>query len=147
MLRDDIQVALNDVIGLCEAAAEAYERAAELAEDDQPLPAFFRAYAAERRKMAAELREDDRRLGDIPHAPDPDRSAARDVLGRLRAAFSRDHLQALIEDCEQAEQALTAGLSSVLSLGIPADMRENLGRMRYDVTAAIGRLAAEKARL
>lgn len=147
MLRDETEVALNDLIGLTEAAAQAYERAAKALEGEEVRDTCA-ALARQRLGMANDIRAHDRRLGDIPHAPDPDLSTARDVFAHLKAALASDHHLALLEDCEAADSQLVERLADALDLSpLPEATATLLRQMRFDVVAAVGRVAAVKARL
>ncbi|MBW7849733.1 MAG: DUF2383 domain-containing protein [Rhodospirillales bacterium] len=145
MLRDEVEVALNELVDLAEASAEAYARAAELAGDSE-LIAMFRGLEERRREMAEEIRNHDRRLGDIPHAPDPDKSTARDLWARFRAALAFNAGQELLASCEAAEEHLAQRMASALDLPPPEAPAELIRHLQYEVVATVGRLAALRAR-
>lgn len=148
ILRDESEVALNDLIGLCDTAAETYETAARVvAEHDADLAALFRELGADRRRMEADLRAQDERIGDVPHGVDPDYTTLHDLFVRLKSAFAADERRTLVAECEAAENQLVARLATALALALPQQTAAILRRMHYDVTAALGRLAAAGARL
>lgn len=148
MLRDEAEVALNDLIGLAITAAETYETSARVvAEHDAALAAMFEDIAGERRRMATDLRALDRRLGDLPHAVDPDYTTLHDLFVSLKGMFASDERRAVIDECESADNALAARVVSALTLPLPETVTTALRQLQYDVTATLGRLAAVRARL
>jgi uncharacterized protein (TIGR02284 family) len=148
ILRDESEVALNDLIGLCDTAAETYETAAKVvAEHDADLAALFRELGEQRRRMERELRAQDERIGDVPHGVDPDFTTLHDLFVRVKSAFAADERRTLIADCEAAENGLAARLGTALTLELPQQTAAILRQMHYEVTAALGRLAAAGARL
>lgn len=146
MLRSDREVALNDLLEAADAAARQYEQAAETSRHVE-LAALFAELAPTRRLLERRLTERIRGLGALPHAPDPDREAARQVVARLRAALSPDEERTLIEECEEADRRLAERMAEALALGPAAEQAEAIRRWQSDLTAALGRLAAAKARL
>lgn len=148
MLRDESEVALNDLIKLADTAAETYETAARVVvEHEGDLAALFAELGEQRRRMEAELRAMDRSLGDLPHDADEDYATVHDLFVRLRGLFASDERRALIDECETADQELAARLLSALTLRLPEAMAARLKQYQYEVTAALGRLAAAKMRL
>jgi uncharacterized protein (TIGR02284 family) len=148
MLRDESEVALNDLIKLADTAAETYETAARVVLDHEAdLAALFDELGEQRRGMEGELRAFDLSLGDLPHDADADYATVHDLYVRLRGLFSSDERRALVEECEAADQGLANGLLTALRLPLPEPMAATLKRYQYEVTAAIGRLAAARMRL
>lgn len=148
ILRDESEVALNDLIGLCDTAAETYETAAKVVEPhDADLAVTFREIAAERRRMEADLRAQDRRIGDVPHGVDPDYATLHDLFVRLKTAFAADERLTLITECEAADTQLSNRLAGALTVSFPETTSSLLRQMQFDVTATLGRLAAVRARL
>lgn len=146
MLRDETEVALNDLIGLAETSAQAYQRAAE-GLDRAEFRTLCAELAGQRQAMAGKIRTHDRRLGDLPHAQDPDLSTARDLFAHLKAALASDHHRALLEDCEAADNQLAERLATALDLPLPDATASLMRGMRFEVLAAVGRIAAAKARM
>ncbi len=148
ILRDEWEVALNELIGLSIIAADTYETAARVVEShDGELAALFAEMAAARRSLAAELRALDRRLGDIPHATDPDYATLHDLFVRLKSLFAADERRSLIQECEAADTNLTNRLAAALTVTLPEPVSRTVKQSEYEVTASLGRLAAAKARL
>lgn len=148
MLRDESEVALNDLIKLSDTAAETYETAARVVgEEDADLATLFAELGAQRRRMEADLRAMDRSLGDLPQDADEDYATVHDLFVRLRGLFAADERRTLIVECETADQDLSVRLMSALNLTLPEAMAARLKQEQYEVTAALGRLAAAKMRL
>lgn len=148
MLRDESEVALNDLIKLADTAAETYETAAVvMADHEADLAALFVELGEQRRTMEAELRTLDRSLGDLPHDADDDYATVHDLYVRLRGLFASDERRALVDECESADQDLATGLITALHLALPEAMAVTLKQYQYEVTAALGRLAAARMRL
>lgn len=148
MLRDESEVALNDLIKLADTAAETFETAARvIADHEADLAVLFGELGERRRAMETELRALDRSLGDLPHDADADYATVHDLFVRLRGLFASDERRALVDECEAADQDLANGLIAALHLPLPEAMAATLKHYQYDVTAALGRLAAARMRL
>lgn len=148
MLRDESEVALNDLIRLADTAAETFETAARvIADHEAALAALFAELGEQRRAMETELRSLDRSLGDLPHEADDDYATVHDLYVRLRGLFASDERRALVDECETVDQDLATGLITALQLPLPEAMATTLKQYQYEVTAALGRLAAARMRL
>lgn len=146
MLRDDGEVALNDLIALAEASAQAYRRAAEAPDAGAPADGYA-GLATQREEMAHRLRTHERHLGDLPLAPDPELATARDLLAQVKAALSTNPHRTFLYECEKADQQLSERFTTALTLPLPEATVALLRRMHFDVLAALGRIAAIRARL
>lgn len=146
MLRDDREVALDEVITLCGEAADRYADAAGQVNDAE-LQALFEEFSGQRRIMAETLSDHLRGLGALPRAPDPDAETAHRLIGRLKAALSSDERLTLIEECEHADGIIATRLAAAADVDLPAETRRRLRVYHGEVIAALGRLAAAKARL
>ena len=122
MLRDERQVAINEVVEALLEAAHVHEQGADLLEDREPKPAL-RALAERRRQAAVELGEHVRRLGDLPSEPDADVQTARDVLARLQLALAEDEREEILEHSRAAEVDLAEKVHAALEEDLPADTR------------------------
>jgi uncharacterized protein (TIGR02284 family) len=134
MLRSELQIALNDVQVALQEAADGHEWAADFVPDPQ-LGDLLRELALERRSLAEALGEQLKALGDLPRAPDTDLETVRDLVSRIKAAFSPDERQALLDDRAAAEARLEACAETVLARDdLPEDalalLREILERAR-----------------
>jgi uncharacterized protein (TIGR02284 family) len=126
MLRDDRQVALNQVIEAALSAAHAHEQGAALLEDDPERAAALQALAEQRSHSATVLGEHLRRLGDLPKEPDADLETARDLLARVRVAFSGDKGEQVLQQARDVEAHLAETVRSALEQDLPADTRATL---------------------
>ncbi len=142
MLRDSLEVALNDLAVLAEDAASAYEGAAA-GLDHQDLAGLLRQLAQERRHLARTLRRQIRQRGDIPRAPDPDYEAVATLWARLKAGLAPSATAELLLHCEQADRALDRRLTETLALpGLPDGLKQPLSEDRHSLRAGLDRLEA-----
>ncbi|WP_142846912.1 PA2169 family four-helix-bundle protein [Telmatospirillum sp. J64-1] len=147
MLRDDLELTLDQLISLCNDAWEDYEEAAAATEDAE-MSALFTELAMQRREMAEVLKRQVRRMGERPRDRDTNLGAAERLLTRIRAAFARDPRLALLEECERADGRIAAKMAHALNtVDLRAEDRDILTRYHGDVTASVGRLAALRTRL
>lgn len=146
MLRDDREVALDELITLCGEAADRYADAKTQLSDAE-LQALFEEFSGQRRAMAETLSDHLRGLGALPRAPDPDAETAHLLIGRIKAALSSDERLTLIEECEHTDGIIATRMAAAADVPLPDETRRLLRLYHGEVVAALGRLAAAKARL
>ena len=129
MLRDDRQVALNQVIEALLNAANVHWEGADLLDADPDLAAVLRALAERRQNLARALGDHVRRLGALPSEPDADLQAAKSVLGWLQAALAEDRRDEVLQHCRQAEEDLAAKARAALEEDLPPDTRAVLEQL------------------
>jgi hypothetical protein len=129
MLRDDRQVAINQVIEALLTAAAAHQEGAALLEGHSDLADRLRALAARRHHSALELGDHVRRLGDLPSEPDADLQAAKSVLAWVQAALAEDRRDEVLQHCRQAEEDLAGTVRAALEEDLPADTRAVLEQL------------------
>jgi uncharacterized protein (TIGR02284 family) len=129
MLRDDRQVAINQVIEALLNAAEVHQEGADLLAAEPDLAAVLLTLAERRRDVAGELGDHVRRLGDLPSEPDADLQAAKSVLGWLQAALAEDRRDEVLQHCRQAEEDLAAKARAALEQDLPPDTRAVLEQL------------------
>ena len=117
VLRNDLQVALDDLHVALMASADDYRDAAEFVSNGD-VEALFVQIAETREALAKSVEEAIRASDDLPSAPDPDRQTGQHFLQRLEAAFSADQTveiidQRLMEE-SHLEQRLNAAEMSVI---------------------------------
>jgi uncharacterized protein (TIGR02284 family) len=139
MLRSELQIALNDVEVALQEAADGHEWAADFVSDPQ-LADLLRELALERRSLAEALGEQLKALGDLPRAPDTDLETVRDLVSRIKAAFSPDERQALLQDRAVAEANLESRTEAALARD---DLSEDT-RALLQATLERARLAKER---
>lgn len=128
LLRNQQQLALNQVETLCIEAADHYEAAAHQT-DDPKLVELFEELAEHRNRLAAELATHIRAMDDLPQAPDPDRETADDVLSAIKSFFSADGRETLIEDREEFEHRVAEAAQAALQQPMPESTKLLLGRI------------------
>lgn len=146
MFRDNRQTALNDLAVACKEAADYYRDDAHYAAG-LGLEQLFLNLAEERREMAARLDQHIRGLHDLPSEPDTDRETLHSLLTRLRAGFSGDRSESLLEERQAGERALEEAVERALDEDLEAGTRDLLWELRGQVRAARQRLVDEANRL
>lgn len=141
LLRDDRQIALNQVETLSVEAADAYAAAVDKTEDEE-LKRVFDTLAHEHGSFARELAEQIRALDDLPKGPDPDRETIAQALTGIRAFFSGDARATLLADREQCELELEQATHAALGLQLPAATEAVLRRILAHAGSARQRLLA-----
>lgn len=139
LLRNEQQLALNQVETLCVAAADHYATAAADT-DDEALSRLFDELARQRREFAVELAEHIRALDDLPQHPDPDRETVDDLITSIKAFFSEDERATLIDERKKLELELSAAAQAALLQAFPEETRLFLQRLLSHAEATIGRL-------
>ncbi len=134
MLRDENEVALDEVAETCRAAAEHYRTAGAVAHTSV-LADLFRRLEENRRRGAAALEDEIRRMGNLPGAPDPDREALEHLATRLKAAVAADERRALLASCLQMEEKLAAAVDAALDQNLPAPTHALLRRLQTEGSA------------
>jgi len=123
MLRDDRQVAINQVIEALLNAADVHREGADLLDANPDLARVLRDLAERRQQVGRELGDHVRRLGDLPSEPDADLQAAKSMLGWLQAALAEDRRDEVLQHCRQAEEDLAAKARAALEQDLPPDTR------------------------
>lgn len=140
MLRDEWQIALDDVIEACVHATEIHRQGGELlgaSEDAEALQSLARE-----RSLAAEgLIEHLRAGGAMPKEPDPEREAARDMLVRAQVEMADDPRAEVLERCYEAEGALVEAVRAALACDLTPEVRGRLERLLTDDHREAGRPA------
>jgi uncharacterized protein (TIGR02284 family) len=129
MLRDDRQVAINQVIEALLKAADVQQEGAALLETDSDLAGVLRSLAERRQHLALELGDHVRRLGDLPSEPDADLQAAKSVLVWVQAALAEDRRDEVLQHCRQAEEDLAEKVRAAIEEDLPADTRAVLEQL------------------
>jgi hypothetical protein len=139
LLRNDAEVALDEAVEGCKAAADHYRSAAEVAPSD--LTDLFEELGRQRLEWWRRLEDEVRRMGNLPSAPDADREAVEQLVTRVKAALSRDEHLALIERAAKVEEDIAAKAASALREDLPPSARELLGEIKAGSNAARQRFA------
>jgi len=128
LLRNQQQLALNQVETLCIEAADHYTAAARQT-DDASLVELFEELAEHRAHLAAELAQHIRAMDDLPQAPDPDREKASDIISAVKSFFAEDSEESLIQDRETFEYRVAQAAQAALEQPMPESTMELLGRI------------------
>ncbi|WP_162913280.1 PA2169 family four-helix-bundle protein [Rhodospirillaceae bacterium SYSU D60014] len=144
MLRDERQIALNDVIVACKDAADGYDDAAD-ASGEPELAALFRTYGRRRREVAAELETHIRDLGDLPRNPDADAETIERLFTQLKAILSADERATLLEERERGEVEIGRLVEAALNTDLPEGTKTALRQLGQEASEAAQCLAAARA--
>ena len=139
MLRNERQIALNEVVVASKTAADIYEACAERVHEPD-FAANLRETAAERRAALPDLESWLRSTGDLPREPDEDAETARELVTSIKSAFSLDERRPVVEDCEEAEQALEQAIAAALRLDFEKPVRRSLKQIHEQARAGRKRL-------
>jgi uncharacterized protein (TIGR02284 family) len=143
LLRNEEQMALNDVESPLVESAHHYETAAGKTHDSQ-LAQLFAELAQQRRQLAAELAAHIRALDDLPQYPDPDRETVEDLLTSIKTLFSQDERNTLLDEREQFEDTLAKSVETALQHALAQNTKTLLERILSNVEAAKHRLSAAR---
>ncbi len=105
LFRTDQQVALNELLVASQVTADHLQESAEFL-DAPEVSAELAQLAGLRRSFVERIEEVIRATGDLPSAADTDRETSESLLQRLRAAFSTNEAESVIQQRLQAEQDL-----------------------------------------
>ena len=141
LLRDERLIALDCVIVSAKKAADVYEDAASIAQDDATTELFLRL-SRRRDEMAASLEEPIRALGGLPSDPDVESETVGQVWRHLKAALSTDEREQLIAEAASLEDGLTSCIDGALAAELPDEIRALLEQYRKEVAVDRGRLGA-----
>lgn len=146
MLLDDRHVALNDLIVLCEEAADQYLDAAEVT-DDTELSTLFRELARKRERAAHELAQHVVELGALPRVPDTDKETLERLVLRMKATLSLDEPLALLRERMRTEDEIAALTDRALHVNLPEGAQAVLHRLRREASEAKARLSGKTVSL
>lgn len=142
LLRNEAQMALNQVESLVVESADHYEAAA--GKTASPLSQLLTELAQERRQLASELAAHIRALDDLPQHPDPDREAVGDLLTSIKTLFSDNTDDVVIDERMRFEDELAKAVREALQQALPEDTKTFLQRVASNIESAKSRL--EQAR-
>ncbi len=146
MLRDDRQVALDDVIVALETAADAYADAFELLQPSEPeLASRFDMMARRRSAAAARLSEHLQAMGDLPSEPDQDLSTLDTVVRHLRAQFVTAEWDELISEAVAHEEEIAAKAELAVETGPPDAVVAALNDVAEEARQTIAALRRERS--
>jgi len=141
MLRNERQIALNEVYVACQEVADGYEAATEHTHD-AALAVVFRELAEERRRSSVALEKEIRATGDLPKAADPDAETAREFILNLKTAVAADHRRVLVEGCADAEAELEESAVEALNHDLSEDQEAIVRAVLNEAREARKRLSS-----
>lgn len=141
LLRNEQQLALNQVETLCIETTDHFAAAAG-STDEQVLSHLFADLAAQRKQFAVELADHIHALDDLPQQPDPDRETVDDLLTSIKAFFSGDQRETLIDERKKKERELAEAVQAALQQALPSETKILLRQLLSHVDATLGRLDA-----
>jgi len=147
MIRDERAVILDDILVLCEEAADQYEDGRNRIDRDEWLSGLFARLARERHEMAMEVEQHIRRFGDLPSEPDADDETVERLLSRLKSALTDDVRLALLDERINTEKELVFLIGRAMEQSLPAETRLMLRRLHQLALAAQHELATAKERV
>lgn len=145
MLMKEEVVALDEVVALCETAADHFEKFAE-PEGNPLIEAMFAGLAQLHRDEVAKLDELIRQMGELPKRPDPDRETLERAAVWLRSGFTGNRQEALLEKAAHVEQQLRQKIAGALQLQQPQEVRALLRDMQAEVESALQRIESTDRR-
>jgi hypothetical protein len=144
-LRDEWEIALNEVLGLCVEAADHYEDAARRlagAGEAHAVAGLLDRTAERRRCQARRLETVLRAHDELPKDPDPDAELVHRATQWVKAIVATDEERALLEARLQQETRLAETVDAALTGDLPVDAARCLGDIARDVASQRARLTA-----
>ncbi|WP_237064674.1 hypothetical protein [Microbulbifer guangxiensis] len=136
IIRNDTQVALNDLHVALKHSADHYREAGEFLQDGE-VSAFCEQAAADRDQLAGLVEQVIRESGQLPSVPDQDRETGEQLLERLESLFSADETREVLQNRLDIEQQLLATLDEPEMAALDKQHAELKARCRNSVTEAI----------
>jgi uncharacterized protein (TIGR02284 family) len=144
LLRNNQQLALNDVETLLVEAADHYA-ASEKKLKNPELSELFSRLSGQRSTLAAELADHIRAMDDLPQTPDPDMETVGGLLTSVKALFSTDEQSALVDERVQFERKIADAARGALQEDLPQNAKELLTRIVEDAEGAVATLEGMRA--
>ncbi|MDX1711728.1 MAG: hypothetical protein R3316_11400 [Rhodovibrionaceae bacterium] len=139
MLRDDKDVALDEVFEAGAVVVDGYRQAAELSESDDSRSAFERL-AARRQATLDDLRARLLENDQLPADPDPEREALGLFIERVRALLSPEPSATVVEDRKAEERKLKHTVEKALGFDHSPDVAAKLNALSEEAEAALEEL-------
>jgi uncharacterized protein (TIGR02284 family) len=143
LLRNEAQMALNQVESLVVESADNYETAAGKT-DQAPLSQLLTELAQERRQLASELAAHIRALDDLPQHPDPDREAVGNLFTSIKTFFSDNSSDVVIDERIRFENELAKAVQEAKQQALPQVTKNFLESVSSNIESA--RLRLEQIR-
>lgn len=125
LIRNDRQLALNDLLIAIKESADHFQDAANFLEEE-PTCVYFQQFAKQRLILTSRLEDAVRAEGDLPTAPDPDRETGSMVLEHIGANLSADEAATVIEHRLEKEEELSELVEHASDAGLGDNYAELL---------------------
>lgn len=135
MLRTEKQVALDTVINSSRGSIDHYRWVAD-AGDDEQIKTLLDRLALERERIVDKLAPQMYKLGDMPSAPDPEKLAVEEMLTQLKATFSGDEKDVLLDSLDELDSQLLQEISEAVRLDFDAETLTILRELEKSVAEA-----------
>lgn len=136
IIRNDTQVALNDLHVALKRSADHYRDAAEFLQDGE-VSAFCKRAATERDQLADAVGKAIREHGELPSVPDRDRETGEQLLERLESLFSADQTREVLQKRLEHERQLLATLDEPQMAALDKQYADLKSRCRDSIGEAI----------
>jgi hypothetical protein len=130
ILRDDLMVALNSLYVACDTSANHMRGASETAVEYADLSEALDSFARTRLEWSETISELIKEAGDIPRHPAGEAALVDQLLTGLKATFSIDEVQALLDSCAEADQGIVDAADSALEQEPESGLRKRLADIR-----------------
>lgn len=145
MVRDDRQVALNELVAHCEATVQRYRHAANILAGTGG-ETILRRFAAERDSLTQRLRYQVHQIGGLPDAAYAGRDTLQILSERAMARLAARGATAVLRERIDDEQRVMALASAALTESLPEQVRHILKAAREDAQRTIDLLGQESDR-
>ncbi|MDO3383081.1 hypothetical protein [Gilvimarinus algae] len=139
VLRNDVQVALNDVHVAFMESADHYRDAADFLNKASVSRGLI-AIAEQRDQLVGDIEKAIRDSGDLPSVPDTDRETGEQLIQHLTAMFSADETQGVLQQRREDEQWLQELLDSPELACLAKDYQAIVSRCRDNIEWALEKL-------
>lgn len=139
LLRNDQQVALNDLLVESEKSADHYRDSADFLGSLPPSLELNRI-AGEREQLSQELSEAVRASGDFPSVPDEDLESVEKLFHRVHASLSHDEMRDVLQLRLDAEEEFARQIEDARQHGLTAGHETLIGELQQHVQSSIARL-------
>jgi len=137
IIRNDRQVALNDLLVAVEKSADHYQASADSLQDHAPaVSRQLRELAGRRERLADVIKREIQASGDLPSAPDEDRESVEQLFQRVHASLAPDQILDVLRQRLDAEDALADLLSRIRDSEVGEGMDELLQKASAQVRSA-----------
>lgn len=141
MLRDDLEVALNDLNIALREASDAYDTSAQILGPDEWV-SFFTQGRDLYGKLAERLDDEQRRLGYLPKEPDSEIILLHEAAAHAKASLAADERTELLTERSEQEARIMECAEAVLDLELGDSLRRLVEQIKQQSTANAARLEA-----